>query len=146
MTTIVSVTRSVTGGDVKYIVWKDVFGGSVCTTVTVTAPPDEFPEPEPEPEPEPAPDPEPESEPEPELVEPPVFPAPPAPEPPSIGTTEYVALGAKTSDGGDWRSLTGKERQTGAKMGIAEIMAAVLLKRILSAPSVRSNKRLWTAI
>ena len=61
--------------------WTEVFGGRVCTTVTVTGPGGELPGPEPEPDPEP---PEP-----PELPEPPGLPADPLePEPPSMGTTE----------------------------------------------------------
>ena len=79
MTTVL-VTRWVTGGAVTYMVWKDVFGGDVFTTVTMTGPVGEFPGPGPEPESEPEPEPDPPESPE--------LPDPPGPEPPSIGTTE----------------------------------------------------------
>jgi hypothetical protein len=74
----------------------EVLGGGVSTTVTVTVLAGEFPELEPEPEP-----------------------APPGSELPSMGTTEYVALGTRSWGGRSRRSSTGKQKLRPTKRGIS---------------------------
>lgn len=81
-----------------------VFGGCVSTTGAVTEPP--FPVPEPEPESDPL-----------------------EPEPPSMGTTEYDALGASSCNLDGRCSLTGKDRHFVTK---TERRRVTVLRCILS--------------
>lgn len=129
VTTMVSMTRSVVGSGTK-TVRNDVFGGGVSTTVIVTVPPGRSPEPEPEPDPDP-----------PEPSEPP---DPSDQASPLMGTTEYVALGARPCGLWGWPPK-GKDWQAGMRRAIAERKDVARLNRMSARTGLQDAQATRTA-